>query len=179
FALDNDGIIVADTYDYINENGGAYFNLIKKDNKQSGIIKYKNTSSTSRTAVYTKLEEMPWTLTMAMDNKIIYKENIRMIRIAVIVCILSIICINTFLISYIKKTMSPLDSIMKQAQNISEGHIGIKEIKKERKDEFGKLEKTFNIMSEKLVEVINEVNETSKEILESSQNMMESSSELS
>ncbi|MEI0559766.1 methyl-accepting chemotaxis protein [Brachyspira intermedia] len=179
FALDNDGIIVADTYDYINENGKAYFNLIKKDNKPNGIITYKLNNNTSRTAVYSKMEQLPWTLTMAMDNKIIYKENIRMIRIAIIVCILSIICINTFLISYIKKTMSPLDSIMKQAQNISEGYISVKEIKKERKDEFGKLEKTFNIMSEKLSEVINEVNEASKEILSSSQNMMESSSELS
>ncbi len=179
FALDNEGIIVADTYDYINENGGAYFNLIKKDNKQNGIIKYKNTSSTSRTAVYTKLEEMPWTLTMSMNDNIIYKENITMIKIAIIVCILSVLFINSFTLSYIKKTMSPLESLMKQAQNISEGHIEVKEIKKERKDEFGILEKTFNIMSEKLSEVINEVNETSKEILESAQNMMESSSELS
>ena len=178
FALDNDGIIVADTYDYINEDGSGYFNLIKRENKSNGIINYKSKTS-SRTAVYTRLEQLPWTLTMAMDNKIIYKENIRMIRIAIIVCILSIICINTFLISYIKKTMSPLDSIMKQAQNISEGYISVKEIKKERKDEFGKLEKTFNVMSEKLSEVINEVNEASKEILASSQNMLESSSELS
>ncbi len=161
FALDNEGIIVADTFDYINEDGSGYFNLIKRENKSNGIINYKSKTS-SRTAVYTRLEQLPWTLTMAMDNKI-----------------LSIICINTFTLLYIKKTMSPLDSIMKQAQNISEGYISVKEIKKERKDEFGKLEKTFNIMSEKLSEVINEVNEASKEILTSSQNMMESSSELS
>ena len=178
FALDNDGIIVADTYDYINEDGSGYFNLIKRENKSNGIINYKSKTS-SRTAVYTRLEQLPWTLTMAMDNKIIYRENIRMIRIAVIVCILSIICINAFSLSYIKKTMSPLDSLMKQAQKISEGNIEVIEIKKERKDEFGRLEKTFNIMSEKLSEVINEVNEASKEILASSQNMLESSSELS
>ena len=179
FALDNEGIIVADTYDYINENGGAHFNLIKKDNKQSGIIKYKNTSSTSRTAVYTKLEEMPWILTMSMDNKIIYKENITMIKIAIIVCILSILFINSFTLSYIKKTMSPLDKLMKQAQKISEGNIEITEIKKERKINIGRLEKTFNIMSSKLSEVINEVNDASKEILTSSKTMMESSSKLS
>ena len=178
FALDEDGVIVIDTYDYINENGGGYFNLIKKDNKQNGVINYKSATA-SRTAVYTKMSELPWTLTMAMDDRIIYRENIRMIRIAVIICILSILFINTFTLSYIKRTMSPLDSLMKQAQKISEGYLEVKEIEKERKDEFGRLEKTFNIMSQKLVEVINEVNDTSREIMASSQTMMESSGELS
>ena len=178
FALDENGIIVIDTYDYINEKGGGYFTLIKNDNKQSGVINYKSATS-SRTAVYTKMKEVPWTLTMAMDDKIIYRENIRMIRIAVIICILSILFINTFTLSYIKRTMSPLDSLMEQAQKISEGYIEVKDISKERKDEFGRLEKTFNIMSQKLVEVINEVNDSSKEIMISSQTMMESSTELS
>ena len=114
FALDENGIIVIDTYDYINEKGGGYFTLIKNDNKQSGVINYKSATS-SRTAVYTKMKEVPWTLTMAMDDKIIYRENIRMIRIAVIICILSILFINTFTLSYIKRTMSPLDSLMEQA----------------------------------------------------------------
>ncbi|WP_157154287.1 methyl-accepting chemotaxis protein [Brachyspira murdochii] len=181
FALDDDGIIVADTYDYINEKAGSYFDLIKNDNKQKGVINYK-LNNKSRTAVYTKMEELPWTLTMAMDNNIIYKENINMLKIALLVCIISIICINTFALSYIKKTMSPLDSLMKQAQKISEGHIEInnsKNVKKERKDEFGRLESAFNIMSKKLSEVINEVNEAAKEIIHSSENMMESSGELS
>ncbi|WP_028329168.1 methyl-accepting chemotaxis protein [Brachyspira alvinipulli] len=178
FALDEDGIIVIDTYNYINENGGGYFDLIKNDNKQSGVINYKSVNA-SRTAVYTKMNEVPWTLTMAMDDRIIYRENIRMIRIAIAICILSALFINAFTVAYIKRTMSPLDILMKQAQRISEGYIEVKEIEKERKDEFGRLEKTFNIMSQKLVEVINEVNDTSKEIISSSQTMMESSGELS
>ena len=178
FALDEDGIIVIDTYDYINENGGGYFTLIKNDNKQSGVINYKSATS-ARTAVYTKMKEVPWTLTMAMDDRIIYRENIRMIRIAVIICILSVLFINAFTVSYIKRTMSPLDSLVKQSQKISEGYLELKDLEKDRKDEFGKLEQTFNIMSHKLVEVINEVNETSKEIISSSQTMMESSGELS
>ena len=178
FALDENGIIVIDTYDYINEKGGGYFTLIKNDNKQSGVINYKSATS-SRTAVYTKMKEVPWTLTMAMDDKIIYRENIRMIKIAIAICILSVLFINAFTVAYIKRTMSPLDSLMKQAQKISEGYIEVKDIKKERKDEFGRLEKTFHIMSQKLVEVINEVNDSSKEIMISSQTMMESSTELS
>ena len=178
FALDENGTIVIDTYDYINEKGGGYFTLIKNDNKQSGVINYKSATS-SRTAVYTKMKEVPWTLTMAMDDKVIYRENIRMIRIAIVICILSVLFINAFTVAYIKRTMSPLDSLMKQAQKISEGYIEVKDIKKERKDEFGRLEKTFHIMSQKLVEVINEVNDSSKEIMISSQTMMESSTELS
>ena len=178
FALDENGIIVIDTYDYINEKGGGYFTLIKNDNKQSGVINYKSATS-SRTAVYTKMKEVPWTLTMAMDDKVIYRENIRMIKIAIAICILSVLFINAFTVAYIKRTMSPLDSLMKQAQKISEGYIEVKDIKKERKDEFGRLEKTFHIMSQKLVEVINEVNDSSKEIMISSQTMMESSTELS
>ncbi|ADG71349.1 methyl-accepting chemotaxis protein [Brachyspira murdochii] len=181
FALDDDGIIVADTYDYINEKAGSYFDLMKNEKSQKGIIKYK-LNNKSRTAVYTKMNELPWTLNMAMDNNIIYKENINMLKIALLVCILSIICINTFALFYIKATMSPLDSLMKQAQKISEGHIEInnsKNTRKDRKDEFGRLESAFNIMSRKLSEVINEVNEAAKEIILSSENMMESSSELS
>ncbi|MEI0604180.1 methyl-accepting chemotaxis protein [Brachyspira alvinipulli] len=178
FALDENGTIVIDTYDYINEKGGGYFTLIKNDNKQSGVINYKSATS-SRTAVYTKMKEVPWTLTMAMDDKVIYRENIRMIKIAIAICILSVLFINAFTVAYIKRTMSPLDSLMKQAQKISEGYIEVKDIKKERKDEFGRLEKTFHIMSQKLVEVINEVNDSSKEIMISSQTMMESSTELS
>ena len=178
FALDNDGIIVADTYDYINENGSGYYQLIKKNNKPQGVINYKSKTA-SRTAVYTTMNEMPWTLTMAMDNRVIYRENIRMIRIAAIICIISILFINSFTVAYIKKTMSPLDSLMKQAQRISEGNIEVKEIKKERKDEFGRLENAFFVMSQKLADVINEVNESAKDIVISSQSMMESSTELS
>ena len=178
FALDSEGSIVIDTFDYINENGGGYYQLIKKNNKPQGVINYKSKTA-SRTAVYTTMNEMPWTLTMAMDNRVIYRENIRMIRIAAIICIISILFINSFTVAYIKKTMSPLDSLMKQAQRISEGNIEVKEIKKERKDEFGRLENAFFVMSQKLADVINEVNESAKDIVISSQSMMESSTELS
>ena len=178
FALDSEGSIVIDTFDYINENGGGYYQLIKKNNKPQGVINYKSKTA-SRTAVYTTMKELPWTLTMAMDNRVIYRENIRMIRIAAIICIISILFINSFTVAYIKKTMSPLDSLMKQAQRISEGNIEVKEIKKERKDEFGRLENVFFVMSQKLADVINEVNESAKDIVISSQSMMESSTELS
>ena len=178
FALDSEGSIVIDTFDYINENGGGYYQLIKKNNKPQGVINYKSKTA-SRTAVYTTMKELPWTLTMAMDNRVIYRENIRMIRIAAIICIISILFINSFTVAYIKKTMSPLDSLMKQAQRISEGNIEVKEIKKERKDEFGRLENAFFVMSQKLADVINEVNESAKDIVISSQSMMESSTELS
>ncbi len=178
YALNNEGIVVADTYNYINENYTQYFNLIKQDNKQNGLLKYE-LNNQFRTAVYTKIEQLPWVLVLAMDDNIIYRENIIMIEIAVIICLISIILINVIFILYINKTMHPLESLMLHAQKISEGNIEIAETEKYRKDEFGRLEKTFNIMSIKLSEVINEVNEASKEILISSQTMMESSYELS
>ncbi|WP_295155012.1 methyl-accepting chemotaxis protein [uncultured Brachyspira sp.] len=178
YALNNEGIVVADTYNYINENYTQYFNLIKQDNKQNGLLKYE-LNNQFRTAVYTKIEQLPWVLVLAMDDNIIYRENIIMIEIAVIICLISIILINIIFILYINKTMHPLESLMLHAQKISEGNIEIAETEKYRKDEFGRLEKTFNIMSIKLSEVINEVNEASKEILISSQTMMESSYELS
>ena len=144
------------------------------------MIKYiaENTGN-ERTAVYTKMSSMPWILSMATDNKIIYAENISMIRIAIIICIISIIFINLFSVSYIIKTMSPLNKLMKKANKISEGNIELKCPLSYRKDEFGELEKSFNIMSEKLAEVVSNVHDASNEIVLASQRMMESSVELS
>ena len=51
FALDSEGSIVIDTFDYINENGGGYYQLIKKNNKPQGVINYKSKTA-SRTAVF-------------------------------------------------------------------------------------------------------------------------------
>ncbi len=68
---------------------------------------------------------------------------------------------------------------MNHAISISEGNIKINNKNKYGNDEFGELEKIFDIMSNKLAEVVGNVNDTSREILTAANNMMESSSELS
>ena len=47
------------------------------------------------------------------------------------------------------------------------------------KDEFGQLEKVFDVMSNRLAEVVSNVNDASREIMTAAQSMMESSNELS
>ncbi|WP_300369401.1 methyl-accepting chemotaxis protein [Brachyspira sp.] len=180
FAIDSSRNIMLDTEDQINTFANESYDSIIKDNKQSGILKYVSyLGSQKRTAVYTKMNNMPWILSIAADDKIIYAENIRMLRIAIIVCVLSIIFVNLFSVSYITKTMSPLSILMKKANKISEGNIELKCPISYRKDEFGQLDKAFNLMSAKLAEVVTNVNEASNEIVITSQRMMESSLELS
>ncbi|OEJ20599.1 chemotaxis protein, partial [Brachyspira hampsonii] len=180
FAIDYERNIALDTRNQINTLANESYNEVIRENKADGILHYiSDTNGEKRTAVYVKMNTMPWILSMAADDRIIYAENISMIRIAIIVCILSIIFVNLFSVSYITKTMSPLSVLMKKANKISEGDIEIKSVSQYRKDEFGELEKAFNIMSEKLAEVVSNVNEASNEIVLASKRMMESSVELS
>ena len=180
FAIDYQRNISLDTRNQINTSANKSYDEVIKDNKDNGILKYiSDTNGEKRTAIYTRMNTMPWILSMAADDNIIYAENISMVRIAIIVCILSIIFVNLFSVSYITKTMSPLSVLMKKANKISEGNIELKSSANYRKDEFGELEKAFNIMSQKLAEVVSNVNDASNEIVLASQRMMESSVELS
>ena len=179
-AINNERNIMLDTRNQLNTPANESYAEVINSGQSEGTLSYiSDSNGEKRTAVYTKMDTLPWTLSMATDNRIIYAENIRMIRIAVIVCVLSIIFINLFSVSYITKTMSPLDKLMKKANRISEGNIEINKNEVLRKDEFGELEKAFNIMSEKLANVVSDVNEASNEIVLASQRMMESSVELS
>ncbi|MCZ9839775.1 methyl-accepting chemotaxis protein [Brachyspira hyodysenteriae] len=180
FAIDTQRNILLDTRNQINTSANQSYDNVIKENKDSGTLIYiSDTNGEKRTAVYTKMKTMPWILSMAADDNIIYAENISMIRIAIIVCILSVIFVNLFSVSYITKTMSPLSVLMKKANRISEGNIELKSSANYRKDEFGELEKAFNVMSQKLAEVVSNVNDASNEIVLASQRMMESSVELS
>ncbi|WP_416487816.1 methyl-accepting chemotaxis protein [Brachyspira hyodysenteriae] len=180
FAMDYKRNIVLDTRDMINTPANQSYDNAIKENKPNGRLQYiSDTNGEKRTAVYTRMKTMPWILSMAADDRIIYAENISMIRIAIIVCILSVIFVNLFSVSYITKTMSPLSVLMKKANRISEGNIELKSSTNYRKDEFGELEKAFNVMSQKLAEVVSNVNDASNEIVLASQRMMESSVELS
>ncbi len=180
FAINDQRNIVLDTRNQLNTSANQSYDNVIKENKDSGILKYiSDTNGEKRTAVYTRMNTMPWILSMAADDNVIYAENISMVRIAIIVCILSIIFVNLFSVSYITKTMNPLSVLMKKANKISEGNIELKSETNYRKDEFGELEKAFNIMSQKLAEVVSNVNDASNEIVLASQRMMESSVELS
>ena len=180
FAINDQRNIVLDTRNQLNTSANQSYDGVIRDNKDSGTLKYiSDSNGEKRTAVYTRMNTMPWILSMATDDNVIYAENISMVRIAIIVCILSIIFVNLFSVSYITKTMSPLSVLMKKANKISEGNIELKSQDNYRKDEFGELEKAFNIMSKKLADVVTNVHDASNEIVLASQRMMESSVELS
>ena len=136
-------------------------------------------SRDSRTAVYTRIDNVPWYLIMAMDDKIIYQANNDSIKISIVICILSIIFINIFAFLYIKRVTYPLKDLMIHATNISNGNIKENNRVTYRKDEFGELERVFDLMSRRLSEVVSNVNKASDEIIEAAENMMESSNELS
>ena len=73
---------------------------------------------------------------MAMDDRVIYKDNNDSIIISVIICIFSIISINIFAFLYIKKVTNPLTILMMHVTNISEGNISINTKRNYSKDEF-------------------------------------------
>ena len=179
-AIDNERNIMLDTRNEINTLANESYSDVIRNGQDDGILKYISSSNGEvRTAIYTRMDSVPWILSMATDDKVIYAENISMIRIAVIVCILSVIFINLFSVSYITRTMSPLNNLIKKANSISEGNIEAKCDIVFKKDEFGQLEKAFSLMNEKLSEVVIKVNNAAKEIVNASQRMMESSVELS
>ena len=180
FAVDDNNTIVLDTKNEINTKANeAYTSIIDKGLK-AGIMNYiSSVSHDPRTAVYSRIDNLPWYLIMAMDDKIIYRDNNDSIIISIIICILSIIFINIFAFLYIKKVTHPLKDLMMHAASIAEGNINITNKINYGKDEFGQLEKVFDTMSNRLAEVVSNVNNASREIMTAAQSMMESSGELS
>lgn len=180
FAVDDDRNIVLDTKNELNTKANEAYEQIISSNQLSGYMTYiSSVSRDSRTAVYTRIDNLPWYLIMAMDDKIIYQANNDSIKISIVICILSIVFINIFAFLYIKRVTYPLKNLMIHATNISNGNIRKSNITNYRKDEFGELERVFDLMSRRLSEVVSNVNKASDEIIEAAENMMESSNELS
>ena len=180
FAVDDDRNIVLDTKNELNTKANEAYEQIIASNQLSGYMTYiSSVSRDSRTAVYTRIDNLPWYLIMAMDDRIIYQANNDSIKISIVICILSIVFINIFAFLYIKRVTYPLKNLMIHATNISNGNIRKSNITNYRKDEFGELERVFDLMSSRLSEVVANVNNASNEIIEAAENMMESSNELS
>ncbi|MCZ9928579.1 methyl-accepting chemotaxis protein [Brachyspira hyodysenteriae] len=180
FAIDDNNTVVLDTKNEINTEANEAYGSILKGGMSSGVMNYiSSVSHDPRTAVYSRLENLDWYLIMAMDDKVIYKANNDSIIISIIICILSIIFINVFAFLYIKKVTHPLKVLMQHATSISEGNINAYIKDNYGKDEFGQLEKVFDVMSSRLAEVVSNVNNASREIMTAAQSMMESSNELS
>ena len=176
FSIDDNNIIVLDTKNEINTEANEAYTAIIDKGMPSGVMNYiSSVSHDPRTAVYSRIENLPWYLIMAMDDKIIYRDNNDSIIISIIICILSIIFINIFAFLYIKKVTYPLKNLMMHAASISEGNITVTNKVHYGKDEFGQLEKVFDTMSNRLAEVVSNVNNASIEIMTAAQNMMESS----
>ena len=180
FAIDDHNTVVLDTKNEINTEANEAYTSIIKGGMSSGVMNYiSSVSNDPRTAVYSRLVNLDWYLIMAMDDKVIYKANNDSIIISIIICILSIIFINVFAFLYIKKVTHPLKVLMEHATSISEGNITVNTKALYGKDEFGQLEKVFDVMSSRLAEVVSNVNDASREIMTAAQSMMESSNELS
>ena len=180
FAIDDDNIVVLDTKNELNTKANEAYTSIIEGRMSSGIMNYiSSVSHDPRTAVYSRIENLNWYLIMAMDDRIIYKANNDSIIISIIIGILSIVFINIFAFLYIKKVTHPLKNLMEHAISISEGNITVNTKAVYGKDEFGQLEKVFDVMSNRLAEVVSNVNDASREIMTAAHSMMESSNELS
>ena len=180
FAIDDSNTVVLDTKNEINTEANEAYTSIIKGGMSSGVMNYiSSVSNDPRTAVYSRIENLNWYLIMAMDDRIIYKANNDSIIISIIIGILSIVFINIFAFLYIKKVTHPLKNLMEHAISISEGNITVNTKAVYGKDEFGQLEKVFDVMSSRLAEVVSNVNDASREIMTAAHSMMESSNELS
>ena len=180
FAIDDSNTVVLDTKNEINTEANEAYTSIIKGGMSSGVMNYiSSVSHDPRTAVYSRIENLNWYLIMAMDDRIIYKANNDSIIISIIIGILSIVFINIFAFLYIKKVTHPLKNLMEHAISISEGNITVNTKAVYGKDEFGQLEKVFDVMSSRLAEVVSNVNDASREIMTAAHSMMESSNELS
>ncbi len=109
FAIDEEEKVVLDTKNELNTKANDSYGQVVNSGQSSGIMNYiSSVSHDPRTAVYTKIDNLPWYLIMAMDDKVIYRANNQSITMSIIIGILSIVLINIFSFLYIKKVTHPL-----------------------------------------------------------------------
>lgn len=98
-----------------------------------------------------------WWASSSLDKSDLYKDVVKSVIIMVALAVLSLILINVFISTFLKRTLKPIEYVVKAAQEIAAGNLNV-EMKIKSKDEIGLLSKTFMDMAANLKLIIQDIN---------------------
>ncbi|WP_157152988.1 methyl-accepting chemotaxis protein [Brachyspira murdochii] len=147
----------------IREREDNFFQYVL-DNKE-GILEYVDDNNVSEISLFNPINNTPWYLIVSYSQDEIYGDKNRLTKIVIVIALIMsvIICIIGRLIA--KSIIKPLNMVVKEANDISNGYILISNdvTCSTRKDEIGNLMCSFYNMKGALTNAVNTVNAISSE----------------
>ncbi|MEI0526187.1 methyl-accepting chemotaxis protein [Brachyspira murdochii] len=147
----------------IREREDKFFQYVL-DNKE-GILEYVDDNNVSEISLFNPINNTPWYLIVSYSQDEIYGDKNRLTKIVIVIALIMsiIICLIGRLIA--KSIIKPLNMVVKEANDISNGYILISNdvTCSTRKDEIGNLMCSFYNMKGALTNAVNTVNAISSE----------------
>ena len=148
------------------------------NNLNQGTLSYVYMDK-KRTGSYCRMKSMNWIIAMTMFDSEIYATNRELILISSLVGLIAILLLSIFVTLFIKRIMTHINSIIKEAKEIETGNLTYVSNEHKRKDELGILFESFSGMRKKLTEIISQVNDSSIKITTAAQELANGNSDLS
>ena len=152
-------------------------NLNIPSNSSSGIVRF-NYFNTDKFAFYKKMSSMPWISGIGISESLIYSANRKMLLSGSIIGIIGIAASVVFSVFYIRRSISPIKNIVKEAKEISLGNLASSFYIQSRNDEIGELLNSFNDMKSKFSQMIKEILMSSEEIANAANELYQGSEDL-
>ncbi|MEI0566161.1 methyl-accepting chemotaxis protein [Brachyspira pulli] len=152
-------------------------NLNIPSNSSSGIVRF-NYFNTDKFVFYKKMSSMPWTSGIGISESLIYSANRKMLLSGSIIGIIGIAASVVFSVFYIRRSISPIKNIVKEAKEISLGNLASSFHIQSRNDEIGELLNSFNDMKSKFSQMIKEILMSSEEIANAANELYQGSEDL-
>ena len=152
-------------------------NLNIPSNSSSGIVRF-NYFNTDKFVFYKKMLSMPWTSGIGISESLIYSANRKMLLSGSIIGIIGIAASVVFSVFYIRRSISPIKNIVKEAKEISLGNLASSFYIQSRNDEIGELLNSFNDMKSKFSQMIKEILMSSEEIANAANELYQGSEDL-
>ncbi|MFZ7120955.1 MAG: methyl-accepting chemotaxis protein [Eubacteriaceae bacterium] len=173
YIIDGDGNIIADkkiqrVIDEVNlyeenvedEGINLLLNDLTKENVGYG---YYTLEEIPTLVGYSSIEGTDYTLIVQSPATEVLGDIEDLKRITIAILLISLIIISTIILIILNKELNPIQIIAKNAQQISEGYLYKENKKLEMKNnEIGILSKAFNIMLNKLREIMENLKDTSE-----------------
>ena len=132
-------------------------NLNIPSNSSSGIVRF-NYFNTDKFVFYKKMSSMPWTSGIGISESLIYSANRKMLLSGSIIGIIGIAASVVFSVFYIRRSISPIKNIVKEAKEISLGNLASSfYIQSRKKSKFSQMIKEILMSSEEISNAANEL----------------------
>ncbi|MEI0798332.1 methyl-accepting chemotaxis protein [Brachyspira intermedia] len=152
-------------------------NLNIPSNSASGIVRF-NYLNTDKFIFYKRMSSMPWITASGISERLIYSANRKMLLIGSVIGLIGIAASVIFSVFYIRKSISPIKNIVKEAKEISLGNLASSFHMRSRSDEIGELLNSFSDMKSKFSQMIKEILMSSEEIANAANELYQGSEDL-